>query len=73
MWLPEVGVFSAIDELAYHDATSTLWGWPGQSPYRYSDPSGRCPACVAALVTLIGFGVAARRPTQRVLRRTFLE
>ena len=63
VWLPEVGVFSAIDELAYQDARSTLWGWPGQSPYRYSDPSGRCPACVAALVTLIGFGVAAPSDT----------
>ncbi|MEZ4264620.1 MAG: RHS repeat-associated core domain-containing protein [Polyangiaceae bacterium] len=41
VWLPEVGVFSAIDELAYHDARSTLWGWPGQSPVRWSDPYGR--------------------------------
>ena len=41
VWLPEVGVFSAIDELAYHDARSTLWGWPGQSPVRWRDPYGR--------------------------------
>ena len=41
VWLPEVGVFSAIDELAYHDARSTLWGWPGLSPVRWADPSGR--------------------------------
>ncbi|MCA9591148.1 MAG: hypothetical protein KC657_37890, partial [Myxococcales bacterium] len=31
----------AIDELAYQSSRHTLWSWPGQSPYRYADPSGR--------------------------------
>lgn len=39
-WSPELGVFLSVDEFAYHDARSTLWGWPGQNPLRYSDPSG---------------------------------
>ncbi|MEZ4264615.1 MAG: hypothetical protein R3B36_36455 [Polyangiaceae bacterium] len=39
MWLPEVGVFSAIDEFAYHDARSTL-GWLAFS-VRWRDPYGR--------------------------------
>jgi hypothetical protein len=36
-----LGVFLSIDEFAYHDARSTLWGWPGQNPYRWRDPTGR--------------------------------
>ena len=55
VWLPEVGVFSAIDELAYHDARSTLWGWPGQSPVRWADLDGRCGwLCAGAAVVAIG-------------------
>ena len=55
VWLPEVGVFSAIDELAYHDATTTLWGWPGQSPVRWADQDGRCGwLCAGAAVVAIG-------------------
>jgi YD repeat-containing protein len=36
-WAPELGVFLAIDEFGYHDVRSTLWGWPHQSPRRFSD------------------------------------
>ena len=55
VWLPEVGVFSAIDELAYHDARSTLCGWPGQSPVRWADLDGRCGwLCAGAAVVAIG-------------------
>jgi hypothetical protein len=28
-------------EFPFHDRRSTLWGWPGQNPLKYSDPSGR--------------------------------
>lgn len=39
-WKPETGTFLSIDEFAFHDRKSTLWGWPGQNPLRWSDPSG---------------------------------
>ena len=46
-------MFTSIDEFAFHDQASTLWGWPGQNPTRYADKSGRFP------FLLVGFGVAA--------------
>jgi RHS repeat-associated protein len=49
-WSPQLGVFVSVDQFAYHDPNSTLWGWGGQSPLRWNDPSGNCPACVAAAV-----------------------
>jgi RHS repeat-associated protein len=39
-WSPQLGSFLSIDELAYHDRNSTLWGWPRQNPMRWSDPTG---------------------------------
>jgi RHS repeat-associated protein len=39
-WSPELGTFLSIDELDYHDVKSTLWGWPNQSPARFSDTTG---------------------------------
>jgi len=42
-WVPELGSFLSIDEFAFHDARSTLWGWPRQNPIRWRDPSGRTP------------------------------
>ncbi|MEZ4264603.1 MAG: RHS repeat-associated core domain-containing protein, partial [Polyangiaceae bacterium] len=51
VWLPEVGVFSAIDELAFHSSRTTLWGWPSQSPVRWADQDGRCGQyCVGAVI-----------------------
>jgi hypothetical protein len=41
VWSPALGSFLAVDEFAAHDPTTTLWGWPGQNPDRFSDPSGR--------------------------------
>ncbi|HSO31030.1 MAG TPA: hypothetical protein VLT33_00900, partial [Labilithrix sp.] len=38
---PELGSFLSIDEYAFHDAASTLWGWPNQNPVSLSDFSGR--------------------------------
>jgi hypothetical protein len=35
-----MGAFLSIDEFAYHDAHSTLWGWPGQNPIHYRDLTG---------------------------------
>jgi RHS repeat-associated protein len=49
-WSPAAGQFLTVDRLEYFDATSTLWGWGNQSPARWSDPSGRCPACVGFAV-----------------------
>ncbi len=40
-WSPQLGSFLTIDEFAYHDPKTTLWGWPGQNPVRYADPAGR--------------------------------
>jgi RHS repeat-associated protein len=58
---PELGVFLSIDEFAYHDARSTLWGWPGQNPYKYADPSGRNPLVIAVAIIAAGaiFGLEA--------------
>jgi len=39
-WSPQLGAFLSVDELAYHDRNSTLWGWPGQNPMVYADPTG---------------------------------
>jgi len=39
-WSPQVGAFLSIDELAYQDVRSTLWGWPRQNALKWSDPSG---------------------------------
>lgn len=41
--LAEDPLLLTIDEYAEHDPRSTLWGWPGQNPIRWSDPSGRRP------------------------------
>jgi RHS repeat-associated protein len=42
-WNPELGLFLSIDEYKFHDRKSTLWSWPGMSPVRLMDPSGRTP------------------------------
>jgi RHS repeat-associated protein len=39
-WSPQMGAFLSIDEFAYHDRNSTLWGWPNQNPMVYADPTG---------------------------------
>jgi RHS repeat-associated protein len=45
-WSPAMGAFLTIDGYAYDDANSTLWGWPGQNPIRWADPSGHDPYSV---------------------------
>jgi len=47
-WSPQLGAFLTIDEFAFHDTTSTLWGWPGQNPIRFRDPTGHLPMDSAA-------------------------
>jgi hypothetical protein len=50
MWSPKLGTFLSVDEFTFHNSTTTVWGWPGQSPSRWSDPDGRCgAACVGAV------------------------
>jgi RHS repeat-associated protein len=41
MWSPKLGTFLSVDEFAFHDQHSTLWGWPGQNSIRWGDPFGR--------------------------------
>jgi RHS repeat-associated protein len=48
-WSPELGVFLTVDEFDWHSRRTTLWGWPGQSPARYRDPSGRGPDTLCSM------------------------
>ena len=41
-WSPELGAFTTADEFKYLTTEGTLWSWPGQNPFRFRDPSGRC-------------------------------
>lgn len=40
-WSPAIGAFLSADEFRYLGTSGTLWSWPGQNPYKWSDPSGR--------------------------------
>jgi RHS repeat-associated protein len=42
-WAPEIGTFLSIDDYGYFSPSTTLWGWPGMSPEKYRDPTGRGP------------------------------
>jgi RHS repeat-associated protein len=65
-WVPEMGVFLSIDAFWAQDPTSTLWAWPGQSPLRFADPTGRNPALIAlAATTILGFGIFAPSDTSQ--------
>jgi len=44
-WSPALGSFLSIDEFEFEDPNTTLWGWPGQAPYRLRDSSGHGPTC----------------------------
>ncbi len=41
LWSPDLGTFLSIDEFAFRDSRGTLWGWPGQNPIHFGDPTGR--------------------------------
>ena len=41
MWSPKLGTFLWWMSSTFHDQTTTLWGWGGQNPIRWSDPFGR--------------------------------
>jgi RHS repeat-associated protein len=53
-WAPALGTFLSIDEYAYHDANSTLWGWPNQNPVKFRDPSGKSDTVELGDVTVYG-------------------
>jgi RHS repeat-associated protein len=55
-WSPGMGAFLTIDGFAYHDANTTLWGWPGQNPIQFPDPTGHwyVPPPPAPLVAPLG-------------------
>ncbi len=55
-WSPELGVFLSVDEFRFISGRTTLWGWPGQSPIRFRDPSGHYVPAAAGPV-LIGVGI----------------
>jgi len=55
-WSPQLGAFLTIDGYEYHDPHSTLWGWPGQNPLLWSDPTGHDPIGTAIGVA-IGTGI----------------
>lgn len=55
-WSPQMGAFLAIDRYAYQDPRSTLWGWPGQNPIRWADPTGH-DAAGTAIGASIGGGI----------------
>lgn len=57
LWSPALGTFLSVDEYWAHDPDSTLWGWPGQNPVRWRDPTGHCSACWGAIVGGIGGGL----------------
>jgi RHS repeat-associated protein len=52
-WWPQGGVFVSVDDFRFHSSKTTLWGWPGQNPLFYSDPTGHGPFG-AALGGLLG-------------------
>jgi RHS repeat-associated protein len=63
MWSPALGSFLSIDEFSFHDGRTTLWGWPGQNPLRYRDPSGHYSSGLVAFIVTnpetIPFAIAA--------------
>jgi RHS repeat-associated protein len=63
MWSPALGSFLSIDEFQFHDGRTTLWGWPGQNPLRYRDPSGHYSSGLVAFIVTnpetIPFAIAA--------------
>ena len=70
MWSPKLGTFLSVDEFAFHDQNSTLWGWGGQNPIRWSDPFGRSVVSYAHQAELLDgqqndlFGASAFFATQ---------
>ena len=55
-WSPELGIFLSVDEFRYMSSRGTLWGWPGQNPIRYRDPSGRYASGAIAAGVAVGLG-----------------
>ncbi|MFO0742199.1 MAG: hypothetical protein U0270_40375 [Labilithrix sp.] len=68
-----MGSFLSIDEYAFHDGRSTLWGWPRQNPIQRRDPFGRgdeanpaiaiAAAIIGGAATVLGFGSSAPSDT----------
>src|SRR5580692_5348176 len=59
-WSPQLGVFTSIDELSFYDLRTTLWGWGGQNPITWTDPTGRfVPAGAVVLAVPASLGLGA--------------
>src|SRR5260370_9119550 len=39
-WSSQAELLLNIDDYRFHRTTTTLWGWPGQNPIFFRDPSG---------------------------------
>jgi RHS repeat-associated protein len=40
-WSPALGAFITTDRLHLLRSDTTLWGWPGQNPFKFADPLGQ--------------------------------
>ncbi len=57
-WSPQLAAFTAIDSYGFARSTSTLWGWPGQNPLTFRDPSGRDGETVVIVISGVSFAPA---------------
>jgi RHS repeat-associated protein len=56
---PMVGRWTAKDPIGFAGGDTNLYGYVGQDPVSYADPSGLCPWCIGGAVGTIASGGAA--------------
>jgi hypothetical protein len=47
-----LGHLKSPRSFGYHDPSTTLWGWPGQNPLRWQDPSGHGKLCAVLYIVV---------------------
>lgn len=57
-WAPQLGTFLSVDAFTYADRRTTLWGWPGQNPLTWTDPSGHAGVPGAIVGAIVGGGLS---------------